>query len=307
MKGYINQWRGLLVILGMTLLTTTSVMPVISCAQSEQKELTIYDQIKKSLQNTITFDDDWITDYSQPEDKIEKWSKRLINTGWTLFNKLISDLITQQLFKDVPDLLERYPDFSLSAIVSMNEFSKVSTDIKKNEQILFNYDVSYNLQQLQNIPFQDLLDSNNLLPNDKVAMIRFCVGSISVFGQYKIEGTGNQNQVLFNQKNFIGNDKKRLNYLSKMLNDTTAIKAFDGSYRKFLMMSRSIHGVRFDKSDFLTENLVKEIYDDSNVFIKNKVNILKNSLILSKTLDEIKKIINMTIWKLILCKIMILL
>ncbi|MFW4370985.1 MAG: hypothetical protein EHV01_003470 [Spiroplasma sp. hy2] len=31
------------------------------------------------------------------------------------------------------------------------------------------------------------------------------------------------------------------------------------------------------------------------------------SLILSKTLDEIKKIINMTIWKLILCKIMILL
>ncbi|WP_419335266.1 hypothetical protein [Spiroplasma endosymbiont of Sarcophaga variegata] len=32
-----------------------------------------------------------------------------------------------------------------------------------------------------------------------------------------------------------------------------------------------------------------------------------STLILSKTLDEIKKIINMTIWKLILCKIMILL
>ncbi|WP_419334793.1 hypothetical protein [Spiroplasma endosymbiont of Sarcophaga variegata] len=41
---------------------------------------------------------------------------------------------------------------------------------------------------------------------------------------------------------------------------------------------------------------------------KNIIMDLYNSaLILSKTLDEIKKIINMTIWKLILCKIMILL
>ncbi|WP_419335214.1 hypothetical protein [Spiroplasma endosymbiont of Sarcophaga variegata] len=48
--------------------------------------------------------------------------------------------------------------------------------------------------------------------------------------------------------------------------------------------------------------------------IQTKSNLTKKSitnkpktLILSKTLDEIKKIINMTIWKLILCKIMILL
>lgn len=136
--------------------------------------------------------------------------------------------------------------------------------------------MSYNLQQLQDIPFQDLLDSNNLLPNDKVAMIKFYVGSVSVFGQYKIKGAGNQNQISFNQRNFISDDKKRLNYLSKMINDTTAIKAFNGSYRKFLMMGPSIPGVRFIKSDFPTENLVKEIYDDSNVFVKNKVNILEN-------------------------------
>ncbi|WP_419334574.1 hypothetical protein [Spiroplasma endosymbiont of Sarcophaga variegata] len=43
------------------------------------------------------------------------------------------------------------------------------------------------------------------------------------------------------------------------------------------------------------------------ILIVTKTNDHNISLILSKTLDEIKKIINMTIWKLILCKIMILL
>lgn len=98
--------KRLLSILGMTLLTVTSVMPVISCVEPTQKKLTIHDQIKKSLQNRITFNNDWITDYSQSEDNIKRWSEGLLNNGWTLFNKLISSLIKQQLLKDIPDLLQ---------------------------------------------------------------------------------------------------------------------------------------------------------------------------------------------------------
>ncbi|WP_419334181.1 hypothetical protein [Spiroplasma endosymbiont of Sarcophaga variegata] len=52
----------------------------------------------------------------------------------------------------------------------------------------------------------------------------------------------------------------------------------------------------------LESKILKEEYDP-----KKANDDYKNTLILSKTLDEIKKIINMTIWKLILCKIMILL
>ncbi len=73
-------------------------------------------------------------------------------------------------------------------------------------------------------------------------------------------GKGSQNKILFNQNNFIIDDKKRLNYLAKMLNDTTTIRAFDGSYRKFLMMNKYISSVKFKKTDFSMKELVKNLW-----------------------------------------------
>ncbi len=84
----------------------------------------------------------------------------------------------QQLLKDIPTLMECYPDFSLSASFILNDGTNIKNSIKNNQKIIFNYDVSYNLQQLQNIPFQELLDNNNLLPSDKNAIIKFYDGSV---------------------------------------------------------------------------------------------------------------------------------
>ncbi|AOX44101.1 hypothetical protein S100390_v1c07650 [Spiroplasma sp. NBRC 100390] len=266
--------KRLLSILGMTMLTASSVIPVISCVEPAQKELTIHDQIKKSLQNTISFDDDWITDYSQPTDKIQGWSRTMYSKYWTFFNKLISDLVLQQLLKDIPDLIKHYPDFSFSAVVSFSDRSQLESAIQKNEKVAFNYDVSYNLKQLEDIPFQDLLDNNNLSANVKTGIIRFYEGS--TFGQYKIKGKNIQNYILFNQKKFINDDRKRINYLAKMLNNTTAIKTFNGNYRKFLMMSPYIPSVTFRETDFSSKNLVKEIHNNDIIFDQNKTIILKN-------------------------------
>ncbi|WP_348736196.1 hypothetical protein [Spiroplasma endosymbiont of Ammophila pubescens] len=68
--------------------------------------------------------------------------------------------------------------------------------IRSEQNIIFNYDVSYNLQQLQYIPFQDLFDNNNLLPYDRGGMISFY--GRRMFGQYKILVNNSQNQLSFN-------------------------------------------------------------------------------------------------------------
>lgn len=261
-------------ILGMVMLTSTSALPVISCVIPKQKELTIHDEIKKSLQNRIIFDNGWITDYSQSKENIETWTKTFMYSTWNFLNKLITYLVFQQLLKDIPNLMKHYPNFSLFASFILEDSMNIRKAIRSQQNVIFNYDVSYNLQQLQDIPFQDLFDNNILLPYNRTGMIRFY--GRDIFGQYKILGNNSQNQLSFNQKNFIQYDKRRLNYLSKMLNDPSVIKVFDADYRKFLIMSQWLPYVDFSKLDFPSENLVKEIRDNSNIFNLNKYKILKN-------------------------------
>ncbi|WHQ36616.1 lipoprotein [Spiroplasma sp. SV19] len=265
--------KKLLSILGLAVLTTSSVTTVVSCTPSVNHTETIHDKIKKSLQKPINFDDNWIIDYSESKEKIEDFSNSIINGRWTLFNKLVTDLVTKQLIKDIPNLLRMYPYFSLSAAVTIKSFSGIRLSIQEQTKTTFNYDVGYNLEQLQDIPASDLQASNPIW-DPTSDMLSLYDGSS--FGQFVIEGMDNQNEMSFKEKSFISDDKTRLNYLSGMLNNSRSIVAYDGEYKKFLMMGYTIPYIELEKADFPEQDLIKQIYVDKEIFIKNKKFLLKS-------------------------------
>ena len=108
-------------------------------------------------------------------------------------------------------------------MISNNEI-EISNAIRNHQKITFNYDVFYNLEQLQNILLAQLKITNegNFPIGNNNMIINF---SGDAFGEYKIMGKGNQNQMSFVEKTFISDDKKKLNYLANMLNSTSAINA----------------------------------------------------------------------------------
>ncbi|WHQ37533.1 lipoprotein [Spiroplasma sp. SV19] len=264
--------KKLLSILGLAVLTTSSVTTVVSCTPSANHTETIHDKIKKSLQKPINFDDDWIIDYGESKKNLEYFTNSIVNNRWTLFNKLVTDLVTKQLIKDIPNLLKIYPYFSLSAVVTIKSFNDIRSSIQEQTKVTFNYDVGYNLEQLQDIPASDLQASNPIWDptSDMLALY-----DGSSFGQFIIEGVDNQNQMSFEEKSFISDDKARLNYLSEMLNNSRSIVAYDGDYRKFLMMESYISYAKLNKVDFPEEDLVKQIHNDESIFNMKKNLLLK--------------------------------
>ncbi|AGM26479.1 hypothetical protein SSYRP_v1c08900 [Spiroplasma syrphidicola EA-1] len=268
--------KKLLSLLGVVSLVGTSVTPVIGCGAKPVSQETIHDKIKKSLQHQIVFDDDWIIDYDQSEENIEYFINSNLDYKWTFFNKLITDLVMKQLIKDIPTLLDVYPDFSLSATISFeNKISDLRETIKNGEAANIIYDVAYNLNQLQNIALSEIQAANPVQPPVTSGVLSYYNGSL--FGQYKILGSKLQNQILFKNDNFISDNQRRLNYLTEILNHSSAIISNNGSYRKFLFMPDFAMRIGFEKDNFPNHDLVEQIYNDNNIFY-DKLNIIKSNI-----------------------------
>ncbi|AGM25428.1 lipoprotein [Spiroplasma chrysopicola] len=267
--------KKLLSLLGVISLVGTSVTPVIGCGAKPVSQETIHEKIKKSLQHQIVFDDDWIIDYDQSEENIENFLARNITYDWSFFNKLITDLVMKQLIKDIPNLLELYPDFSLSAqIADINLADDLGEAILNHKNYQFNYDVAYNLNDLKDISIKQIQEANPVNPPVTNGVVSFYKGN--TFGQYKIFGSQTQNQISLKINSFITDNQKRLDYLTKMLNDTSAIVANSNQYRKFLLMPSFSMTFGFSIEDFPSKDLINKIHDNSIFFENYKKQILNN-------------------------------
>ncbi|AGM25430.1 lipoprotein [Spiroplasma chrysopicola] len=268
--------KKLLSLLGVISLVGTSVTPVIGCGAKPVSQETIHDKIKKSLQHQIVFDDDWIIDYSQSDKNIKSFISSASNFEWSFLNKLITDLVMKQLVTDIPNLLELYPNFSLSAQIAnrINIIDDLRNSIFKNENYNFSYDVGYNLDDLKDISVKQIQEAN---PSNPPIINGFLTNyDGSTFGQYKIFGSESQNQISLRINSFIADNQKRLNYLTKMLNGTSAIVANQASYHKLLLMPSGTMRIGFSSNDFPNHDLIKTIYNDNSLFENYKKLILSN-------------------------------
>lgn len=270
-------------------------LTIISCQKQTKKEVvqiadehkqTIHEQIKDALKETLQFNEDWIIDYHQEAKNIEQFINILTDEGLTYLGKTIAFLVKQRLEKEIKDLFVKYHDFTLSVTIVQSDTQLIIEKLLKNEPVNFHYDFYYNLQALQDIDFT-YLDN---YPKDRGKLALFN----SEFGQYSLlYKDGNKNRIKFKQKEFINNDKNRLDYLATIINITSAIKINDQYYKTFVFMVPKIDtvaSVSFELTDFKDKNLVKLIHDDPTYFLKVKDLIIKNlkANIISKQFTNIK-------------------
>lgn len=186
--------------------------------KKEQEEFTeenVHEQIKTALSEPLEFNDDWIIDYDNASEEQLKQFISLLSSdaSWTYLSKTLSYLALERLKSKIPKLFDVFPDFTLSSGIAIGEYDKINNALLNHEPVKFYYDFYYNLNQVQNFDF-----SKWNIARPGIVIIKRFNGINGEYGILHEKENDNRLQINFNQKSFITDSKKRLDYLSLILN-----------------------------------------------------------------------------------------